>query len=98
RIADLAPELAVGERAGAAFAELHVRFRVEDAAPPQPPGVLRSLADGAAALEDDRAQAHLRQNERREDAARPEADDERPRRSARCEVGGRARHEAIAHV
>ena len=39
RIADLAPELAVGEGAGAAFAELHVRLRVEDAAPPQAPGV-----------------------------------------------------------
>ncbi len=39
RVADLAPELAVGEGAGAAFAELHVRFRIEDAAPPQAPGV-----------------------------------------------------------
>ena len=40
RVADLAPELAVGEGAGAALAELHVRFRIEDAAPPQAPGVL----------------------------------------------------------
>ena len=44
RIGDLPPELAVGERAGAAFAELDVRFRVEDAAPPQAPGVAGPLA------------------------------------------------------
>ena len=47
RVADLAPELAVGERAGAAFAELHVRLRIEHAAPPQAPGVAGALAHRA---------------------------------------------------
>src|SRR5204862_6327876 len=40
RVADLAPQLSVGKGAGAAFAELHVRFGIEDAAPPEAPGVL----------------------------------------------------------
>ena len=89
RIADLAPELAVGERPGAAFAELHVRLGVEHAAAPQAPGVLGALAHGAAALEDERAQAHLGEHERGEDAARAEADDDRPRPAAAREVGRR---------
>jgi hypothetical protein len=40
RVLDLAVELAVRERAGAAFAELHVRFRIEHRLAPQAPGVL----------------------------------------------------------
>ena len=79
RIADLAPQLAVAEGAGTPFAELHVRCRVEHAAAPQAPGVLRALAHRLAALQHDRPQAHLRQDQRREQAARPEADDHRPR-------------------
>src|SRR5205085_11333198 len=77
RVADLAPQLAVRERSGAAFAELHVRFRVEDAAPPQAPGVARPLAHRAAALEHDRTKSGLGEDERGEDSARPEADDDR---------------------
>ena len=53
RVLDLAVELAVGERAGAAFAELHVRFRIEHRSPPQAPGVLGALAHHLAALQDD---------------------------------------------
>ena len=99
RVADLAPQLAVGERAGAAFAELHVRFGIEDAAPPQAPGVARALAHRAAALEDERAKPHLRQQQRGEDAAGAEADHDRARRSAAGgEVGWRPRDGAVARV
>ena len=80
RVADLAPELAVGKSAGAALAELHVGFGVEHAAPPEAPGVLRPLAHGAAAFDHDRPQAHLREQQRGEQAARPEADDDRAER------------------
>ena len=79
RVLDLAVELAVGEGAGAAFAELHVRLRVEHALAPQAPGVLGALAHCLAALQDDRPEAHLRQHQAGEEAARPEADDHRPR-------------------
>ena len=94
RVLDLAVELAVGERAGAAFAELHVGFRVEHRPAPQAPGVLGALAHDLAALEDDRPEAHLRQDQAGEQAARAGADHDRPRRAvaaARCA-------EAIAHV
>jgi hypothetical protein len=74
RILDLAVELAVGEGAGAAFAELHVRFRVEHVLAPQAPGVLGPFAHVLAALQHDGVQAHLRQQQCREDAARAEAD------------------------
>jgi hypothetical protein len=79
RVADLAPQLAVAEGAGAAFAELHVGLRVQHAAAPQAPGVLGALAHRLAALQHDRPQAHLRQHQRGEDAAGPEADDHRAR-------------------
>jgi hypothetical protein len=78
RVTDLAPQLAVREGAGAAFAELHVRLRIEDALPPEPPGVAGPLAHRLAAFEDDRAQPHLREQQSAEDAARAEADDDRP--------------------
>eukprot|EP01136_Pigoraptor_vietnamica_P016349 Opistho-1_new@4810 len=77
RVADLAPQLAVREGAGAALAELHIRFGIQHAAAPQPPGVLGALAHRLAAFQHDRAQAHLRQDQRGEDAAGPEADDQR---------------------
>ena len=79
RVLDLAVELAVGERAGAAFAELHVRFRIEHRLAPQAPGVLGALAHHLAALEDDRTEAHLRQHQGGEQSARPGADHHRPR-------------------
>ena len=77
RVLDLAVELAVGEGAGAAFAELHVRFRVEHVVAPQSPGVLGAFAHRLAALQHDRPEAHLRQDQRGEDAGRAEADDDR---------------------
>src|ERR1700739_2793693 len=60
RVADLAPQLAVRERAGAALAELHVRLRIELALAPQAPGVLGALAHFLAAFEHDRPHAPLR--------------------------------------
>ena len=98
RVADLAAELAVGKGAGAALAELDVGFRIEHAAAPQAPGVLGALAHRAAALEHDRAEAHLRQQQRGEEAAGAEADDHRPRRGAGGEVGRRPGDEAVAGV
>ncbi|MCY1173122.1 hypothetical protein D9M73_132750 [compost metagenome] len=78
RVLDLAVELAVGECPRAALAELHVGFRVEHAFAPQAPGVLGALAYFGAALEDDRLEAHLRQQQPGENPARAEADDDRP--------------------
>jgi len=107
KVPNLAPQLAVRERAGAAFAELHVRLRIELALAPQAPGVLGAFAHFLAALEHDRAQAHLRQDQRREDAARAEADDDRAMARGRSgngcagaleEAFGRLADEAIAHV
>ena len=82
-VADLAVELAVGERARAALAELHVRLRVEDLLAPQPERVDRALAHRLAALEDDRPEPHLRQHQPGEQAARAGADHDRPQRQVR---------------
>ena len=95
RILDLAVELAVGEGAGAAFAELHVRFGIEHAAAPQAPGVLGAFAHHLAAIEDDRAEAHLRQDQAGEQAAGAGADHHRARAGA---VRRRLRDEAIVGV
>src|SRR5206468_6881631 len=90
-VADLTVELAVGEGAGAALAELHVRFGVEGPPAPEPEGVDRALADLLAALEDDRPEAHLRQQQGGEEAAGPDADHHGPP----GEVLGRPRREAV---
>src|SRR3954470_15910266 len=73
-VLDPAVELAVGKSASAAFAELDVAFRVEHALAPQPPSVLGPLAHDLAAFDDDRAEPHLREDERGKQAARPSAD------------------------
>ena len=78
RILDLAVELAVGEQARPALAELHVGFRRQDVLAPQRPGVLRAPAHVAAALQHDGLEAHLREQQRGEQAAGTEADDQRP--------------------
>ena len=98
RVADLAPQLAVGEGAGAAFAELHVRLGVEHALAPQAPGVLGALAHRLAALQHDRPQAHLRQHQRGEDAAGAEADDHRARPRRGEKSAGACADEAVARV
>ena len=71
---------------------------VEHALAPQAPGVLGALAHLLAALEDERAQAHLRQDQRGKDAAGPEADDHRARARRGVEVGRRMADEAVARV
>ena len=75
RVLDLAPQLAVGKRAGAALPELHVRFRVQHALPPEAPGVLGPFTHDLAAVDDDRSKAHLGQQQSREKTARSGADD-----------------------
>ncbi len=76
-VLDLAVELAVREGAGPALAELHVGLRVQHALAPQAPGVLGALAHHLATLQDDRAQAHLGQDQAGEQAARPGPDHQR---------------------
>ncbi|MNF41832.1 hypothetical protein D3C84_228700 [compost metagenome] len=74
RVLDLAVQLAVGESPGTAFTELHVRFGVEHVLAPQAPGVLGALANFGAALENDRLEAHLCQQQAGKNAARAETD------------------------
>ncbi len=98
RIADLAPQLAVGKGAGTALAELHIRLGVEQALAPQPPGVAGAFAHRAAAFQHDRAQAHLRQHQRGEQAARAESDHHRARPIGRPEVARRMADPPVAGV
>ena len=98
-VADLAVELAVRKGAGAALAELHVAFRGELGPAPQREGVDGALPDRPAALDDQRAQAHLRQDQPGQQPARPGADHHRtaeagPARLCRPAIGD----EAVAHV
>ncbi len=88
-ILDAAVELAVGEGAGAALAELDVGLGVEDAAAPEAPGVAGALADELAAFEDERAEPHLGEGEGGHQATGAGADDDRARRGRRG-VDGRA--------
>ena len=78
RVLDLAVELAIGKSAGAAFAELHIGFRIQHRLAPQAPGILRAFAHDLAALQDDGAKAGLRQDQACEQTARPCADHQRP--------------------
>ena len=94
-VLDLAVELAVGEGAGPALAELDVGFGIEDAAPPQAPGVFRAFAHHLAAVEDDGAKTHLGQDQAREQAAGPGSDHHR---AGSREVLRRFRYEAVAGV
>jgi hypothetical protein len=93
RVLDLAVKLAVGERAGAALAELHVRFRIEHRLAPEAPGVLGALAHRPAALQNDRTKAHLGEHQCGEQAARTGADDD-----GSCGIRRSVRDEAVAGV
>jgi hypothetical protein len=93
-VLDLAVELAVGEGARPALAELHVGFRIQHMLAPQPPGVLRALAHRLAALQHNGLEAHLRQHQRGEDAAGAEADHQRTFR----QVLRRVADEVVVHV
>ncbi|MGT2494838.1 hypothetical protein ACU4GD_41620 [Cupriavidus basilensis] len=95
RILDLAVQLAVGEGAGAALAELHVRLGIEHALAPQAEGVLGALAHFLAALQDDGLEAHLRQDQASQQSARPHADHHRAQGRARRRC---LRDEAVGHV
>jgi len=98
-ILHLAVELAVGEGARAALAELRVRLGVEHALPPHAEGVLGPLAHDLAALEDERPEARLREDQSREQPRRPHAHDDRPRTRRGTRVQPRrGRREAVLHV
>ena len=73
RVLHLGPQLAVRKRAGAAFAELHVRLRVQDPLAPQAESVLGSFSHRLAALENNGLEAHLRQDQSGEQSARAHA-------------------------
>ena len=94
RVLDLAVELAVAEGAGAAFAELHVRLRIELVLAPQAPGVSGALAHGLATFQNDGPKTHLRQHQSGKDAAGAEADDHR---AYRC-LAVRQAHRLPLHV
>ena len=46
-------QLAVGKRAGAAFAELHIGLKIQRSAAPEPLHILSALLYASAALEQD---------------------------------------------
>ena len=94
-VLDLAVQLAVAEQAGAAFAELHVRRRVQHLLAPQAPGVLGALAYRPAAFEHDRPEAHLRQRQPRQQPARARAHHDRPQTGP---ARGRRRDELVVGV
>ncbi len=76
-VADLGVEFAVGEGAGAAFAELDVGFGVEGpAAAPEAGDIAGAVAGGFAALEEDGFAAGAGEEEGAEEAAGAGADDE----------------------
>ena len=74
-VLDLAMEFAIGKGASTTFAELHIGFRIKLAFFPQTESIPGALAHRLAALEYDRTQAHLRQNQPVKQPARPGADD-----------------------
>src|SRR3989344_3330383 len=78
-VLDAGVQLAVGEGAGTALAELHVGFRIEVALAPEAPHVLRAVAHALAAFQNQRPEAHARQRQPREQATGTGADDDGPR-------------------
>ena len=94
RVADLAPELAIGKRAGTTLAKLHIALRVQGVFAPQIPGVFGALAHHRAALQNNRPKTHLRQQQGGKHAARPKADHHRAQRH----LGRRLRDHAVGHV
>ncbi len=94
RVFDLAPQLAVRESARPALAELHIAVGMQIALAPQIPCVLRALAYRRSALQYQRLEAHLRQQQRGKHAAGAKTHDHR----AQCQIGGRMRHGVVFHV
>ena len=95
RILDLAVELAVREGPRPALAELDVGLRVQLALAPQAPGVLGPLAHDLAAIDDDRLETHLGQDQAGEQAAGTGADHDRART---VETLRRLGHELVVGV
>ena len=94
----LAVQLAVGEGAGAALAELHIGFGLQPALAPQAPGVFGALAHVPAPLQHDGSQAHLRQQQRRQNAAGAEADHQGALLPCSREIGTGLGHRDITGI
>ncbi len=94
RILHLAVELAVGESAGTAFAELYIRFRMQFPLAPQTERILRALAHHLAAFQDDRPKTHLRQDQAGKEATWTGAD----HHWTRSQSGRRLRDEMVIGV
>ncbi len=88
RVPDAAVQLAVGERARAALAELHVALRVERPAVPERGHVLRPLLHGFAPLHDRGTKPRARQRQRREQPARPHAHHQAAPGGSCCRLSG----------
>jgi hypothetical protein len=65
----------------AAFTELNVRLRVQDAAAPKTPSVFGAFAHDLAAIQDNRAKTHLRKDQPREQATWASPDHDWPGRA-----------------
>src|SRR6185312_15311815 len=89
RVFYLAVELAIGEHARAALAKLDVGFRCQRVFPPERPGVACPASYITAAFQYDGPEAHLREQERREESAGAEPDDQRPLLELRGGLGDR---------
>ena len=74
-IFDLAVQLTVGKRTGAAFTELHIRIGIQYAIAPQSPGVLGAFTDCFAAFQNDRPKTRLGQYQTGKQATRAGAYD-----------------------
>ena len=70
---NLTPKLAIGKGASAAFAKLHIGFRVQGIFTPQTPGILRAFTHCLTALEHDWLKTHLCQQQSSENTARTKA-------------------------
>ena len=94
RVLDLAVKLAIAEGTRATFAKLHIAFGVELALAPQAPGVLGAFAHVLAALQHDGLETHLRQHQRRKNAAGAKAHHHR----AQGQLGRGLAHGVPGHV
>ncbi len=94
RILDLAVELAVREGAGTAFAELHVRFRMQGVLAPEVPSVFRAFAHLATTFQNQWPETRLGEDQRRKDSRRAETDND----GTQGQTSRRLRNEPVGHV
>src|SRR3546814_9686182 len=78
RILHPAIELAVGKSPRPALAELDIAVGIQLGPAPQAPCILGPLPHHLAPVQDDRAEAHLREDQPRDQAARSRDDDDGP--------------------